>query len=159
MSFWLIKSEGEVYSIDDLARDGKTAWEGVRNYQARNLMRDSMKPGELAFFYHSNSKPSGIAGLARITQVALPDPTQFDKNSEYYDATSTRAAPRWQMIEVVFVEQFKALLTLEQLKAQKVLRTMALLQKGSRLSVQPVDGAHFAHIQRLARIKVAADGL
>src|SRR5688572_11976369 len=103
---WLIKSESDVYSIDDLQADGRTSWEGVRNYEARNFMRDAMRPDELALFYHSNSKPSGVAGLARIAKVAVADPTQFDKNSEYYDATSTKAAPRWQMIEVTFVERF-----------------------------------------------------
>ena len=149
--FWLIKSESDVYSIDDLARDGHTTWEGVRNYEARNFMRDSMRPDELAFFYHSNSKPSGIAGVAKILRVAVADPTQFKKKSEYYDATSTRAAPRWQMIEVAFVERFKTLLSLEQLKAQKALAKMPLLQKGSRLAVQPVEAVHFAHILQLAR--------
>lgn len=148
---WLIKSESDVYSIADLARDGETPWEGVRNYEARNFMRDSMKPGELAFFYHSNSKPSGIAGLARIVSAGVTDPTQFNRKSEYFDPTSTKEAPRWQMIEVAFVEQFKAVLPLEVLKAEKALAKMPLLQKGQRLSVQKVDDAHFAHILRLAR--------
>ena len=149
---WLLKSEGEVYSIDDLARDGQTPWEGVRNYEARNLMRDAMRPGELAFFYHSNSKPSGIAGLAKIVRVGLTDPTQFDQKSDFYDPTSTRAAPRWQMVELAFVERFAAVVPLERLKAEKALAKMPLLQKGSRLSVQPVDPAHFAHILKLARL-------
>ncbi len=149
--FWLIKSEADVYSIEDLARDRTTSWEGVRNYEARNSMRDLMRPGDLAFFYHSNSKPSGIAGLVRIEQVGLTDPTQFDKKSEYYDPTSPRENPRWQMIKVAFVEQFKAVLPLDQLKSQKALAQMPLLQKGSRLSVQPVEEAHFAHILKLAR--------
>jgi predicted RNA-binding protein with PUA-like domain len=149
---WLIKSESDVYAIADLARDGHTAWEGVRNYEARNFMRDAMKPGELAFFYHSNSKPSGIAGLARIVKVSVPDPTQFNKKSEYYDPTSTKAAPRWQMIEVEFVERFERILSLERLKAESALAKMPLLQKGSRLSVQPVEDVHFAHILKLARL-------
>ena len=149
---WLIKSESDVYSIDDLARDRQTTWEGVRNYEARNSMRDSMRPDELAFFYHSNSKPSGIAGLAKILRVAMTDPTQFNRKSAYYDPTSTKAAPRWQMIEVAFVERFKGVLSLERLKADKALAQMALLQKGSRLSVQPVEETHFAHILGLARL-------
>ena len=149
--FWLIKSEADVYSIEDLARDRTTSWEGVRNYEARNSMRDLMRPGDPAFFYHSNSTPSGIAGLVRIEHVGLTDPSQFDKKSEYYDPTSPRENPRWQMIKVAFVEQFKAVLPLDQLKAQKALAHMGLLQKGSRLSVQPVEEAHFAHILKLAR--------
>jgi predicted RNA-binding protein with PUA-like domain len=148
---WLIKSESDVYSIDDLRRDGQTGWEGVRNYEARNFMRDAMKPGELAFFYHSNSKPSGVAGLAKILRVGVLDPTQFDKKSEYFDPTSSRDNPRWQMIEVGFVERFAAIVPLERLKGEKALAKMPLLQKGSRLSVQSVDDAHFAHILKLAR--------
>lgn len=149
---WLIKSESDVYSIADLARDGQTGWEGVRNYEARNFMRDAMRPGEPAFFYHSNSKPSGIAGLAKILRVGVPDPTQFDKKSAYYDAKSTKTAARWQMIVVGFVERFEAILSLERLKAEAALAKMPLLQKGSRLSVQPVAEAHFAHILKLARL-------
>lgn len=154
--FWLIKSESDVYSIADLERDGTSTWEGVRNYEARNLMRDSMQPGELAFFYHSNSKPTGIAGIAKIVRAGVPDPTQFNKKSEYYDATSPKEDPRWRMIEVAFVERFKTVLTLEQLKAQKALAKMPLLQKGSRLSVQPVADAHFAHILKLAGVRLAS---
>lgn len=149
MSHWLIKSERHVYSIDDLARDGRTGWEGVRNYEARNFMRDQMQPGELAFFYHSNSDPSGIAGLARIVRANIPDPTQFIRTSAYFDPKSTRANPRWQMIEVEFVERFDPLLTLETLKAEPALKKMLLVQKGQRLSVQPVEDAAFAHILRL----------
>jgi len=149
MSHWLIKSEEHVYSIAHLKRDRTTGWEGVRNYEARNLMRDAMKPGELAFFYHSNSKPSGIAGLARILRVDLPDPTQFDSKSDYFDATSDKKNPRWRMIEVEFVQRFPRLLSLEVLKAEKALLKMPLLAKGSRLSVQPVSDAHFAHVLKL----------
>ncbi len=153
---WLIKSESDVFSIGDLQRDGTTTWEGVRNYEARNFMRDSMKPGELAFFYHSNSKPSGVAGLARIVRVAVTDPTQFDKKSAYYDPTSKKDAPRWQMIEVAFVERFPAVLSLERLKAEKALAKMPLLQKGSRLSVQSVADAYFETVLRLARSAVGS---
>ena len=149
MSHWLIKSEEDVFSIANLKRDQKTTWEGVRNYEARNLMRDKMKPGDLALFYHSNSKPSGIAGLAKVLRVDLPDPSQFDKKSEYYDATSDEADPRWRMIEVGFVRQFRKVLPLDLLKAEKALAKMPLLAKGSRLSVQPVSDAHFAHVLKL----------
>ena len=148
---WLIKSEEAEYSIANLKRDGKTTWTGVRNYEARNFMRDSMQPGDLAFFYHSNAKPSGIAGLARIVRTGIPDPTQFNKKSDFYDPSSSKADPRWLTIEVEFVERFKAVLPLETLKADRTLASMVLLQKGSRLSVQPVADDPFAHILKLAR--------
>lgn len=148
---WLMKSEPEVYSIADLETDGSSGWEGVRNYQARNLMRDEMKVGDLVLFYHSNADPSGIAGLAKVASAPLADPTQFDKKSEYFDATSTKADPRWMMVKIAFVEAFKQVLTLETLKADPKLAGMALLQKGQRLSVQPVSAAHFDHVLALAR--------
>jgi predicted RNA-binding protein with PUA-like domain len=148
---WLVKSEPEVYSIDDLKADGECGWEGVRNYQARNLMRDELKPGDPVLFYHSNADPSGIAGLAKVASAPLPDPTQFDKKSEYYDPTSSKADPRWMMVRLAFVEAFPRVLPLELLKAEKKLAGMPLLQKGQRLSVQPVDPAHFAQVLALAR--------
>jgi predicted RNA-binding protein with PUA-like domain len=151
VAFWLVKSEPEVFSIDDLCREKTTGWEGVRNYQARNSMRDEMKPGEQVLYYHSNADPSGIAGIAKVRGAPIPDPTQFDPKSEYYDATSSRAEPRWQMVILEFAERFDQLLTLERLKKDKALKGMLLLQKGQRLSVQPVEKAHFEHILKLAR--------
>jgi predicted RNA-binding protein with PUA-like domain len=153
MSFWLMKSEPDVYSIDDLKRERVTGWEGVRNYQARNFMRDAMKKGDLVFFYHSNAKPPGLAGLARVDGPAVADPTQFDPKSEYYDATSDRANPRWLMVTVRFVEKFPRLVPLEVLKADPALKGLPLLQKGQRLSVQPVSDAHARHLLRLAKAK------
>lgn len=148
---WLIKSEPEVFSIRDLARVKVTGWEGVRNFLARNLMRDLMAPGELALFYHSNAEPSGVAGVARVHGEAVADPTQFQKKSEYYDATSLRSGPRWVMRHFEFVERFPELVPLATLRADPALRGMALLQKGQRLSVQEVSPAHFAHVVGLGR--------
>lgn len=143
MQYWLMKCEPEVYSISDLERDKRTGWEGVRNYQARNTLRDSMKEGDLAFFYHSNAEPSGIAGLMKISKAGHPDPTQFDKKSDYFDPKAKKDAPTWFQVEVEFVEKFPAVLPLERLKKEKSLAKMVLLQKGSRLSVQPVSEAEW----------------
>ena len=148
---WLVKSEPEVFGIDDLARVKITGWEGVRNYQARNYMRDSMKPGDPVLFYHSNAEPSGVAGLAEVYGSPLPDPTQFDKKSEYFDATSPRDTPRWVMVQLKFVKRFKHVVPLEALRAEKALTGMMLLQKGSRLSVQVVTPAQFAHVVKMAQ--------
>lgn len=147
MAFWLMKTEPEVFSIHDLKAQKKTAWEGVRNYQARNYMRDEMKQGDLVFIYHSNAHPSGIAGIGKIvSQSAYPDPTQFDPASEYHDAKSTPNNPRWHLVDVGFVTQFPRLITLEELKKHAPLKSMVLLQKGSRLSVQAVLASHWDYI-------------
>lgn len=153
---WLIKSEPEVYGIADLERDAHTAWEGVRNYQARNFMRDGMRAGDLVLFYHSNAEPSGVAGVARVHGPALPDPTQFDSASEYFDATSSAREPRWMMVPFAFVERFAEVVPLEVLKADAALAEMLVIQKGQRLSVQPVGGAHFARVLALAGAQTKA---
>ncbi len=150
---WLMKSEPDVFSIDDLERAGTSGWEGVRNYQARNFMRDAMKPGDEVLFYHSNAEPSGVAGLAKVHGAPLPDPTQFDPKSDYHDPTSPKAEPRWVMVQVAFVEKFARVVPLEVLKADPKLVGMPLLQKGQRLSVQPVDAAHFKRVVALGRGK------
>jgi predicted RNA-binding protein with PUA-like domain len=150
---WLMKSEPDVFSISDLEKAGTTGWEGVRNYQARNFMRDEMNEGELVLFYHSNAEPSGVAGVAKIHGSPIPDPTQFDKKSDYYDATSPKDEPRWMMAQVRFVERFAKVVPLEVLKADKTLEGMPLLAKGQRLSVQPVTPAHFARVLKLAGAK------
>ncbi|MFZ5444479.1 MAG: EVE domain-containing protein [Myxococcota bacterium] len=154
--YWLMKSEPDVYSIDDLAKDRVTGWTGVRNYQARNFMRDEMKPGDLVLFYHSNAEPSGVAGVAKVHGAPVVDPTQFDKKSEYYDEASAKAEPRWLMAQVEFVERFDALVPLEVLKADKSLTGMPLLAKGQRLSVQPVSEPHFRRVLALAKAKTKA---
>jgi predicted RNA-binding protein with PUA-like domain len=144
-----MKSEPDVYSIDDLARDGSTTWEGVRNFTARNFMRDGMKLGDLVLYYHSNAEPSGVAGIAKVSKLAYPDPTQFAKKSPYFDETAKKDDPRWLMVEVAFVEKLPKLVSLEALKKDKALAKMLVVQKGQRLSVQPVDAKHFERVVAL----------
>lgn len=150
-SHWLMKSEPDVFSIDDLARDGSTSWEGVRNYTARNFMRDGMKLGDLVLYYHSNAEPSGVAGIAKVCRLAYPDPTQFDPKSEYYDEGASKADPRWLMVDVAFVEKFPGVVSLEAIKGERSLATMLVVQKGQRLSVQPVEPAHFERVVAMGR--------
>ena len=151
MRYWLIKSEPDAYSIDDLKRDGKTPWTGVRNYQARNFMRDQMKPGDLAFFYHSNCEQPGIVGIAEVASPAYPDATQFDRKSEYYDPKSTRAAPRWLHVDVRALRRTR-LITLAELRAAPELADMVVLKRGNRLSITPVTAAEWRFITtRLAK--------
>jgi len=152
IKLWLMKSEPDVYSIDDLERDRTEPWEGVRNYQARNFMRE-MAVGDLALFYHSNAKPPGVAGICRISREAYPDPTQFDDKSEYYDPKSKKENPRWSLVEVSFVEKFDEEVALQTLKEDPALEGMRVTHKGSRLSVQPVDKKHFKRVLRLADAK------
>ena len=149
---WLMKSEPDVYSIDDLERDRSQSWDGVRNYQARNFMRE-MALGDLAIFYHSSAKPPGAAGVCRICREAYPDPTQFDDKSEYYDPKSDEESPRWWMVDVELVEKFPELVSLETMKHDRKLQGMRVTQKGSRLSVQPVDEKHFKRVLELAGAK------
>lgn len=155
--FWLLKSEPHVFSIDDLRSAKKTAWEGVRNYTARNSLRDAMKIDDLAIFYHSSTEPAGAAGLARVCSAPYPDPTQFDPKSPYFDATSTREAPRWVVVDVAFVEKFPTLVTLAAMKAEADLKDMLVVQRGQRLSVQPVQPRHFAQVLAMAGSRHAAE--
>jgi predicted RNA-binding protein with PUA-like domain len=150
--FWLMKSEPDVYSIDDLRRDGTEPWEGVRNYQARNFMREMTK-GDLAIFYHSSTKPPGAAGICRICREAYPDPTQFDKKSGYYDPKSKNEDPRWSRVDVEFVEKFDEVVSLQTMKDDPALERMRVTQKSSRLSVQPVEKKHFKRVLKIARAK------
>ena len=149
MRYWLMKSEPDVYSIDDLARDKTTAWEGVRNYQARNFMRDQMKLGDQVFFYHSNCEEPGIVGIAEVCRLAYPDESQFDPKSEYYDPKSTRANPRWLNVDVRFVKKIGPV-TLAELRKHQALANMRILQRGNRLSVTPVDPAEWKYVLKLA---------
>jgi predicted RNA-binding protein with PUA-like domain len=137
MKYWLMKSEPDVYSIEDLKRDKQTIWDGVRNYQARNFLRQ-MQPGDLAFFYHSNTKPPGIVGLVEIIEINILDPTQFDPNSDYYDPKSTLDAPRWQTVKIEFHRQFTQIVSLDALKQEFSDRELLVVKKGNRLSVMPV---------------------
>ena len=152
-NYWLMKSEPDVYSIDDLKRDKKTYWDGVRNYRARNYMRDEMKPGDGILYYHSNAKPPGIAGLAEVVSEPYPDPTQFDKKSKYYDEKATQETPRWFLVDVGYKATFDELLALPELRAAKALEGMPLLQKGQRLSVQPVSKKHWDVVCKMAGLK------
>ncbi len=151
LRFWLLKCEPEAYSIDDLERDGKSGWEGVRNYQARNLIRDGMQVGDGVLFYASNARPSGVAGLARIVAPAYPDATAWAPGHAYADPGSTPASPVWYAIAVGFVERFADVVSLETLKATPGLEAMMVTRKGSRLSVQPVSPAEYAIVVRLGR--------
>lgn len=154
MSFWLVKSEPVAYSIDRLEREGRTMWEGVRNYTARNMMRDEMKVGELVLFHHSNADPPALVGIARVASAPYPDPTQFDPASKYFDPKATPEAPRWILVDLEFVERLTRPLPLAELKEDPGLEGMELLRKGSRLSVQPVSEAHFQRVRERSRAPV-----
>lgn len=143
MRYWLMKSEPDAFSIDDLERVGREPWDGIRNYQARNYMRDEMEIGDLAFFYHSNAKPTGIAGIMRIASHAYPDPTAFDPEAKYYDPKSDPERPRWYLVDVEFVRKFKRIITLAELRLHPELDGMPLLRKGNRLSIMPVAAEHW----------------
>lgn len=153
MNHWLIKSEPDVFSIDDLARVRREPWSGVRNYQARNYMWKDMKPGDLALFYHSNAKPPGIAGIAKVVGKPYPDPTQFDPKSEYHDPKATPEKPRWFLVDFEFVGKFQEILTLEAIKADSLLSEMMICQRGTRLSITPVDPLHYKRACKLACYK------
>lgn len=152
--YWLMKSEPDVYSIEHLKRDRSTTWEGVRNYMARNFMVNDMKPGDKVLFYHSNAKPSGVAGIAEVTGEPEPDRTQFDKKSDYYDPKSTAENPRWRCVRVRYVETLPELVSLDAIKGDKNLADMVLLQN-SRLSVQPVTKPEYEHIIKLSKHREA----
>jgi predicted RNA-binding protein with PUA-like domain len=149
MNHWLIKSEPDVFSIADLERVGREPWTGVRNYQARNFMWREMKPGDLALFYHSNAKPSGIAGIAKVAGSPYPDPTQFDPKCEYFDSKSTRENPRWWLVDFEFVCRFYEIIPLDTLKQDPELCEMMVCQRGTRLSINPVSAKHFKRACKL----------
>lgn len=149
--YWLMKSEPAVFSIDDLARgpNRSTCWDGVRNYQARNFMR-AMQEGDQVLFYHSNATPPAIVGIAEIINTAYPDPTQFERSNQHFDPKSDPQNPRWDMVEIRHVRTFAAPIPLARLREDPALKGMVLLQKGSRLSVQPVAEKEWRHILKLA---------
>jgi predicted RNA-binding protein with PUA-like domain len=148
--YWLMKSEEDVYSIRDMERDGTTCWEGVRNYEARNLMRDKMRVGDDALFYHSNAKPPGVAGIVRVSKNAYPDHFAFDKKNPYFDPKSDPEKPRWFMVDVEFVEAFEEIVPLNDIKAHPDLGEMVLVKR-ARLSVQPVKKSEFEVIREMGR--------
>lgn len=140
MRYWLMKSEPDVYSIADLENDPTEIWDGVRNYQARNFLRE-MQVGDLGFFYHSNTKPPGIVGLMKIIEADIVDPTQFDESNKYYDPKSKPEEPRWRTVKVGYVETFAEQITLDTLKATFSPEELLVVKRGNRLSVMPVDDA------------------
>lgn len=148
-SYWLMKTEPGCYSIDDLQKDKVTYWDGVRNYQARNFMRDQMKVGDLVLFYHSNAEPSGVAGIARVVKAGYHDHTELDPKEKHFDPKASASKPIWFMVDVGFVKKFSKVIDLKFLRACPGLEKMALLQKGSRLSVQPVTEKEFKIIESL----------
>jgi predicted RNA-binding protein with PUA-like domain len=150
-NFWLMKSEPDVFSINDLiGRPGqRELWDGVRNYQARNFMMNDMKVGDLVLFYHSNAEPPGVAGIAEIVESAKPDPSAWDKKSEYFDPKSTPEAPRWFSVTVGKPRAFKSFVSLDELRQHDALKEMLVLRKGQRLSIQPVTPAEFEFVVSL----------
>ena len=149
MAYWLMKSEPDAYSIDDLERDGREPWDGIRNYQARNMMRDDMKIGDEVFFYHSNCKEPGIVGIMKVASEPYPDPTQFDKKSKYYDAKSPQDNPRWCLVDVEYVRTLDRTITLSEIKAAKGLDGLILTRKGNRLSIMPIEKKHWTKLLSL----------
>lgn len=152
--YWLVRSEPDVFSIDDLEREGSTCWDGVRNYQARNTLRDDMEVGDGVLFYHSNAKPLAIVGVARVSRAGYPDHTAWDPKTKYHDPKSDPQNPTWFMVDIEFVTRFDEPLCREQLQEEPELADMALLQKASRLSVQPVTADEWKHVLKMAGAKV-----
>lgn len=146
MQYWLMKSEPDVFSIDDLKRVKVEPWDGIRNYQARNFMRDDMKTGDQVFFYHSNCDEPGIVGIMKVASKPYPDPTQFDPASNYHDPKSNPDDPRWLLVDVRYVRKLKRTVSLKEMKAEPALEGMRLLMRGNRLSVMPVEKDHWEHI-------------
>ncbi len=149
--YWLMKCEPAAYTIANLRRDGRTSWEGVRNYQARNFMRDEMQEGDGVLFYTSNADPSGVCGLATIARAGYPDHLSWKKGHKYFDAASSQDKPLWFMVDITFEEEFAATVSLELLKATPGLEDMTVIQKGSRLSVQPATKGEYDIVVRLGR--------
>ena len=155
--YWLMKCEPSAYTIDDLARDLRTSWEGVRNFQARNFMRDEMQEGDGVLFYASNADPSGVTGLATIARAGYPDPFAWTKGHTYYDPASSPDKPVWYMVDIAFADRFPAIVPLDVLKNTPGLERMMVTQKGSRLSVQPVTPEEYEIVVRLGRRAAAPE--
>jgi len=148
MNYWLFKSEPTTYGIGHLEKDKITAWSGVRNYQARNYMRDTMRRGDRGFFYHSSCEVPGIAGIVEISRAAYPDETQFDRKSKQYDSAATRDNPRWFNVDVRFVNKTRVV-SIPELRSHKALKTMQVLQRGNRLSITPVSSAEWNAVMEM----------
>ena len=149
--YWLLKCEPEAYDIADLERDGTATWEGVRNFQARNMLRDDLKVGDGVLYYASNAEPSGVTGVAEVSREGYPDPYAFQAKHKYHDPKSDPENPTWYMVEIRFVERFPHIVPLATLKDTPGLEAMKVVQKGSRLSVQPVTAREFDIVRRLGR--------
>jgi predicted RNA-binding protein with PUA-like domain len=147
-NYWLLKTEPTTFSFDDLWNAPKrtTSWDGVRNFQARNMLRDGMKEGDLVFIYHSSTDPTGIVGIAEVVKSGYPDATQFDAKDSHYDPKSKKESPNWYVVDVKVIEKFPEIVTLERMRGMKGLEGMVLLKKGSRLSVQPVSASEWKTI-------------
>jgi len=150
MKYWLFKSEPNSYSIDDLKKDKKTHWDGIRNYQARNFIRDEMKKGDLVLFYHSNAEPNAVVGVCEIVKEAYPDHTAFDPDSKYYDPKSKKDNPAWMMIDLKYKKKFKNPVELSTIKDNPKLKDMRLVQRGNRLSVFPIEKKEFNEILKMS---------
>ena len=148
MQYWLIKSEPDAYSIDDLKKEGSGCWDGVRNYQARNFMRDSMQIGDKVLFYHSNAKPPGVAGIAEVNSKPYPDHTALDPDSPYFSKKSTEENPIWMMVDMKFIKKFPKFISLEAIRSIPGCEDMLLLKKGQRLSIQPITKQNFNAIKQ-----------
>ena len=150
MNYWLMKSDAEDYTIDDLKRDKIEPWTGVRNFQARNFMRDVMEIGDMVIFWHSGGKPIGAAGIGKIVSKSYPDKTQFNKKSKYYDPKAKKEKPTWFLVDVGFVKKFKKIVSIEEIRKNNNLKNMKTLQKGSRLSITPLTKKEFEVIEKLS---------
>lgn len=146
MKYWLMKSEPDVFSIDDLARKGREKWDGIRNYQARNMMRDEMRIGDEIFFYHSSCEQPAIVGIARVCSEPYPDPTQFDRKSKYYDPKSAPDNPRWILVDIEFVRKLERPIPLTAIKSDAALVDMIVARRGNRLSIMPVEPHHWHYL-------------
>ncbi|MEL6340347.1 MAG: EVE domain-containing protein [Myxococcota bacterium] len=151
--YWLMKSEPSVFSYDDLVKepDSTAMWDGVRNYQARNLLRDEIRVGDRVLFYHSNDAPIGVVGVCRVVRAGYPDPTQFDSKQKYYDPKSSKEKPRWYVVDVKAQKKLPRIVTLSEIKEDEELTNMKLVQKGQRLSVQPVTEMEFDRIVAMSK--------
>lgn len=152
MHYWLFKSEPETFSIDDLAQKPRKTehWDGVRNYQVRNMLRDDIKVGDQGFFYHSNCTPPGIAGIVEVVKNGYPDHFAWDPRSKYFDPKSTPENPRWYMVDVKFIQKFPRFISLDEIKRNPKLHDMVVVRKGSRLSITPVSAAEWKEILKMA---------
>ena len=147
-----MKSEPNTYSIDDLKKEKRAEWDGIRNYQARNFMRDTMKIGDMVLFYHSNCKPAGVVGVARVCSAPYPDPTQFDPNSDYFDPKSDEDNPRWILVDLEYVKHLNGIVTLDDMRNEPQLKDMLVLKKGQRLSIQPVTKAEYDLVCKMRKV-------